>query len=761
MVSFGQESQESRRVFDTWVRFYLEKKDYDRAITRASKILAGKEKVWSKDSPDLLLQIDDLRIAYQEAGKAKESDELSLRYNTISIRQELKRANDYLRYKYYLKSREISLSCLKLIRKDLGPDHPLQIDCLINIITTSEMLNDREMETNYLQEAFTVGERLYGTEDTNMAVLYNLKGAGAFNQGRFKDAIGPLEQSLGIRRKAGKENTFAYAFNLQVLGQAHGALGHYEDCVSNLSKSVQIFTAVLGPNHESTRDADRMLTSVLNYSGKQSSQAASEPPSKNPKINKMLELMKAGKFEDVLPDIKIFIKYFEENPTMGLDQQAEAQMRLIYALTLLRTNHKVEAANQLDLALGIEERIFGTTNPFANEFFDKVAAMRLALKDFSGADRLYDRCLISALQETDDTNPFIARLLVQKAQARIGLNDLDGGFLLYTRAVTAIYLAEDYMFPAMSEAKRLNVHSRNRHVTYGLLSLTLDRAPKHPQDVSAALQAWLDHKGAVLDVEGRIQGSVSASKNPEVNSKARELLDARMALARLVQSRPGGISAAAHKEEITRARDHKEAIEVDLSKISAAFALHEKSRRIDPPTLAKLLPPGSVYLDFARIPIFDFKKQAYADTRYLVFLVRAGSTAPPEIVDLGLAESIDQEVRAFQHALRQGSDGSNERERLYRLLITPLGSRLGSSNQLVLSPDGLLHLLPFEVLGLKGRKLLMDQHPISYLASGLDIARAEIKVTTNPKVMLVANPDFDLALKTSETVSISSVAGPG
>ena len=750
VASIGQENKEPRKAIDNWVRWYLEDKDYDRAITRASKILAGTEKVWGKDSPEIIVQLHDLMISYKEAGKFKESSDIQLRYNRIIVRQELKRSDDYLKSKLYTKSREISITALNLARRDLGADDPVQVDCLINIILASGKLNDSVAEDHYLQEAITVGDRLFGPEGKGMAVIHNLNGTAAFHQGRFRDAVIHLQRSLDIRTKAGEENTFAYAYNLQVLGQAYGALGQLDDCTKYLRASVATFTTKLGKEHESTKEAAKMLGSVLNYSGDSTDTAYSDTPSKNPSANRLVALMKAGRFEEALPDFRNFIKYFEGNPPSGMDQQLEAQIRMFYAVVLMRTGQKQEAARQLDRSLVIEERIFGTTNPFANDFFAKVAGLRLYLNDYIGADDLLNRCLESSHQAYGETNPIIAHLLLQKAQARIGLNDMDGGILLYTKAASSMRLTEEYLFPTMSETQRLNVHSRNRHVVYGLLSLTLERVSKHPNEATTAFQAWLDHKGAILDIERHLQGSVSSSKNPAVHAKALALRDARLALARLIQSNSEGMSPVAFKDEIRKLRDQKEQLEIELSKISQAFAVQESARRIDPPTLSQRLPAGSVYLDFARVPIFDFKKQEYTDTRYLAFLLRSGSNGTPEMLNLGSAEAIDKQVRGFQNALRRGEDGSSERENLYRLLITPLGTRLGSATQLVLSPDGLLHLLPFEVLGLKGRRMLMDQHSISYLASGLDVARSEIRVTASPEVIILANPDFDLAVKSSE-----------
>src|SRR5262249_49775002 len=86
----------------------------------------------------------------------------------------------------------------------------------------------------------------------------------------------------------------------------------------------------------------------------------------------------------------------------------------------------------------------------------------------------------------------------------------------------------------------------------------------------------------------------------------------------------------------------------------------------------------------------------------------------------------------------------------------PLTPALSQHRHLLLSPDGDLTRLPFELLPAGDERLLLDDHHISYVGSGRDVLRFAAPATgqgTDPLVL--ADPDFDLAMK----VVIGS--GPG
>src|SRR5581483_3925664 len=70
---------------------------------------------------------------------------------------------------------------------------------------------------------------------------------------------------------------------------------------------------------------------------------------------------------------------------------------------------------------------------------------------------------------------------------------------------------------------------------------------------------------------------------------------------------------------------------------------------------------------------------------------------------------------------------------------------LDGRKRLLLSPDGSLTRLPFAVLPLPDRRLLMDEYHISYMNVGRDVLRFVAASSGQPgEPLLVTDPDFDL-----------------
>jgi CHAT domain-containing protein len=81
--------------------------------------------------------------------------------------------------------------------------------------------------------------------------------------------------------------------------------------------------------------------------------------------------------------------------------------------------------------------------------------------------------------------------------------------------------------------------------------------------------------------------------------------------------------------------------------------------------------------------------------------------------------------------------------------MRPVRRLLGDARRLFISPDGELNLIPFAALvGERGRYLVED-YTISYLTSGRDLLRLEVRPENRQGPLIVANPTFDQAL-TSE-----------
>ncbi|TAL12297.1 MAG: CHAT domain-containing protein, partial [Nitrospirae bacterium] len=261
----------------------------------------------------------------------------------------------------------------------------------------------------------------------------------------------------------------------------------------------------------------------------------------------------------------------------------------------------------------------------------------------------------------------------------------------------------------------------------------------------------------------------------------RELEAARGELARLVHHKPGRMGFDAYREALAGMTRRIEAGEQRLAGASATAARALQPKTITMAGAMSALPDDSALVEFVKIREFDFAVGKWkASGRYLAFVLR--KSVGVFLVDLGDAGKLEDHAR---HALEEvrssmrvdgspppekpGARGAPARpaksgavksvkkarvrpvappsrqslEDLYTHLWAPLAPALGSADKILLSPDGLLHLVPFAALRDGQGRALVERYRLAYLAGGQDLAGSE---TTPPRpgseLLLVANPAF-------------------
>ncbi len=74
--------------------------------------------------------------------------------------------------------------------------------------------------------------------------------------------------------------------------------------------------------------------------------------------------------------------------------------------------------------------------------------------------------------------------------------------------------------------------------------------------------------------------------------------------------------------------------------------------------------------------------------------------------------------------------------------MQPIRPLLGDATQLLISPDGALALIPFEVMVDERGKYLIERYSISYVTSGRDLLRMQVARASQSKPLVLANPLF-------------------
>ncbi|MBO0723551.1 MAG: CHAT domain-containing protein, partial [Blastocatellia bacterium] len=112
--------------------------------------------------------------------------------------------------------------------------------------------------------------------------------------------------------------------------------------------------------------------------------------------------------------------------------------------------------------------------------------------------------------------------------------------------------------------------------------------------------------------------------------------------------------------------------------------------------------------------------------------------------ELGEASQIDKAIESLREALRDPlrEDVKGLARKAYARIFQPIQPFLPGMTRLLISPDSLLNVIPFEVLIDQQGRYLVQRYSISYLTSGRDLLRLQIPRDSKGGPLIIADPDF-------------------
>jgi len=217
-------------------------------------------------------------------------------------------------------------------------------------------------------------------------------------------------------------------------------------------------------------------------------------------------------------------------------------------------------------------------------------------------------------------------------------------------------------------------------------------------------------------------------------------------------------------------------IEERITAASELVALTIREGDLSLPQIARSLPPDTVLVDFVQYRRADFTagNNQWKEQRYVAYLTfspaRDSTNVVVERVDLGEAAPIDAAVELVCKRMSAGQFAAKDLpmalQQLSQLVYAPLAPYLANVSHLIVSPDGQLSRLPFEML-VHRDKYLLEEKTISYVTSGREVARiASESKAARPAAspaFVIGDPDFDLDLGSASAprvvVGASSATG--
>ena len=246
-------------------------------------------------------------------------------------------------------------------------------------------------------------------------------------------------------------------------------------------------------------------------------------------------------------------------------------------------------------------------------------------------------------------------------------------------------------------------------------SIKKREVPKEKREVlRTAFKFWLTSKGKISSQESYLMESRRWT-SPEFKllikvylQKTREY--SNLSLIKLAKAKTFSYEEQKELDAVTKEREMLEEYITPYvnhySRISGGINM-ENPKSIKLSTISQNLNENELYLD-------------YIKTKEFYYLFTFDKKENIALYKLGRIKNIERLVKRFREDIINKKESKKLGSLLYRSLLGKI-PHINRYKQLIISPDGLLNLLPFEALWSKREKYLIEESSVVYVLSGQEL----------------------------------------
>jgi CHAT domain-containing protein/Tfp pilus assembly protein PilF len=377
-----------------------------------------------------------------------------------------------------------------------------------------------------------------------------------------------------------------------------------------------------------------------------------------------------------------------------------------------------------------------------------LAMVEYHLGHHEDAARLYGKAKSRWVQLHGENHPFVATCAANLALVYWSTGQLDEALTAFIEATSL----RDYQFHREltlgSEQQRLEYAAQQQADLSKILSFCVANADTMQGTAEFAAQTTIRRKARVLDSLVHTLRQVRGALSDEVRGMMDQLLVVRGEIARV--SGPLGAKAAV-PGLVERLTAEEAALETALSHQGAL-----REAGLEDITLTAVqskIPEDSALIEYVRYRRFVPARDGatpWREVRYAAVLLTRHDA--PRWFDLGDAADIDLQANELRDAISNpATDYATLVEasrQLFASLVEPMQESAEKCKHWLIAPDGLINLVPFDVL-LDTWQGLENSPLVSYLVTARDLIPAD-ETIPGSDICVLAAPDFDAAV-TEET----------
>ena len=675
---------------------YWNEGKYEESESTYTQAITTWDKAVSADNPDQALSIDGLATLYWSLGRYAEAE--SLFYRALDIRE-----------------------------KAYGPFHEDVATTLNNLA----ILYDDEGKYNKTEEmylrALDILEKTLGENHPNVAVTLNNLGNLYFFRGMYSKVERFHKRALQIRIKAFGENHPDVAYSLNNLAVLYWSQGRLEEAESLYYRAIKIWDGI-DPEHLEAARSLSNLADILREKGEYQSAE---------RLMERALTIRENKLGEDHPEVALS---YDNLVSLNVDQR----------------NYR-QALAYHDRAIAIREKVFGNDNPAVAWNLAGKGKIYMLLGNYSKALPLFKKSLGIRKTVFSPEHPDIIDNQLDLARLFACTGEVDSSVFYFKKALDSRRYFMDNVFGYASEDQKLRYVNTYPLLDNSVLSAALKY--KTPELINAAFKMVLTGKAAVVDAMAAEKKAATYTNNERLKMFLNRWSEIVEEIANLSITGMAFRDEETYHDQLKSLYSSKDSLETELSSAFIELGGSFGSRDFAITDIAQLLSPKSVLLEYVKYKPYNFDASGSEESdssnyHYLVFAQKHEGRV--SIFDLGDAAIIDSLIHAARTMIYEaGSDvytiGDSTLVAKLNEVTTALKNRvfgpfeniIADQTQILISPDGQLNLIPFEILTDNTGNYLIDKYRISYLSSGRDLLKFKSRETFANNVVLVADPDFD------------------
>jgi CHAT domain-containing protein/Tfp pilus assembly protein PilF len=613
------------------------------------------------------------------------------------------------------KAEPIQQLVLSVRERSLGPEHPLVVQTLHNLANLYDDRGRSAQAERLYQRGLAIGEKMLGPEHPMVATSLNSLGIIYRDKGDYVKAEQYFQRALAIREKMLEPGHPFIGTSLNNLAALYQSKGDYVKAEQLYRRALALQEKTQGPKHP---DFATSLDNLGLLYGNKGDYGKAEP------LYQRALAIREKALGPVHPRVAVSLN----------------KLAILY-----RVKGDYAKAEQFhQRALAILEQKLGPAHRDVGECLGDLAYLYCAKGDYTKAKLLYQRALAIYEMTGGSDHPHAAQTLNDLSVLYAAKGEIAQAVAYQSRAIGISERNIIYNLRTGSERQKLAYLATLSAQASLTISLHVRYAPDDPTAAGMAATTILQRKGRTLDAMSSSLAALRQRFDPQDRALLDRLNDVTAQLAGLVLGGTRNMASAEHQEQIKALEEKKETLEAEISRRSAEFRAN-----FQPITLAAIqaaTPTDAVLIEFASYQPFNANAIAsdkeYGAPRYVAYLLcREGEIKWQE---LGDAKTIDDSIAAFRAALSDPK--RRDFKRLARAIdekvMQPLRSLLGDAEQILVSPDGALNLIPFEALVDEQGRYLIERYSFNYLTSGRDLLRLQVERESKSDLLIVADPMF-------------------